>query len=108
MLSSLMVKAAKACGWPPHRCRRTSGGARGDLRGACARCNRAPCSASRRVDLPLVPRGDGLRVVPDLHELLEHGQQADPEGQGAVPPAADKNGAKGRRKGFLGALFPGR
>ena len=73
MLSSLMVKATKAgaVGLP------IAAAARAVVhvvifevlaRGATGR-HAAPAVA--RVDLPLVPRGDGLRVVPDLHELLE-------------------------------------
>ena len=44
------------------------------------------------IDLPAVPPGHGLGIVPYVDELLEHGQQPDPEGNGAVSPAAEESG----------------
>ncbi len=87
MLSPLMVKAAEAGAVR----RLVAAAARAVMHMVVlevfARCaaGRRAAPAVARIDLPSVPRGDGLRVVPDLDELLEHGQQADPEGQGAMP-----------------------
>ncbi len=52
-----------------------------------------------------MPPGHGLRIVPDVDELLEHGQQADPQGHGAVSPAAEESGEAGGRKSFSGEGF---
>ncbi len=82
MLSALMVKAAQA---GAVRCL-VAAAPRTVLHVvvfevvARSAAGRRAAPAIARIDLPSVPRGDGLRVVPDLDEFLEHGQQADPEG----------------------------